>query len=180
MLDTRVTCAPVTVYAPAAGRLDVSVAGRGDWDVSLRDAAGRVVAAGASPDGVEVASGIVGEAGALTLKACGGSGTAAVTVRHSAVGAPVKAQLVSVSTPTRADKERLVALGLDMTEHGGLRSRSASSCTGTRTARRCASAGFRVRRAVQAARRAVRGERRRRAPQRPRRATGRWPTTRPR
>ena len=122
VLDTRVTCAPVTVYAPSAGRLDVSVAGRGDWDVVLRDAAGRVVAAGASPDGDEVASGIVREAGALTLRACGGSGTAAVTVSHAAVAAPVKAQLVSVSTPTRADKDRLVALGLDMTEHGGVES----------------------------------------------------------
>lgn len=122
VLDTRVTCAPVTVYAPAAGRLDVSVAGSGDWDVELRDAAGRVVAAGASPDGREVASGIVERAGALTLKACGGTGRADVVVTHAEVERGPALKLVNVATPTRADKDRLVALGLDMTEHGGPKS----------------------------------------------------------
>jgi len=42
--------------------------------------------------------------------------------RSSGQGGSVRAgapRLVSVSTPTRADKDRLVALGLDMTEHGG-------------------------------------------------------------
>ncbi len=124
VLDTRVAaCKPATVYAPGPGQLDVSLAGeRGDWDVELRDAAGRLVAAGASPDGREVASGIVQEAGALTLKACGGSGTAAVTVTHTAMRPGPAPELVSVNTPTRADKARLAALGLDMTEHGGIRS----------------------------------------------------------
>jgi hypothetical protein len=121
VLDTRVApCAPTTVFVPGAGVVDVSLQGeRGDWDVTLTDAKGREVAAGASPDAQEVASGVVTEAGVLTLKACGGSGTAAVKVTHSALKTTTEPpQMVSVATPTRR--------------------RSASSCTATPTATRCA------------------------------------------
>ncbi|QDI69994.1 carboxypeptidase [Streptomyces calvus] len=61
------------------------------------------------------------------LIACAVAVTAVVIGGAVAPGAPAPAaaadafrpQLVTVSTPTRADKDRLVALGLDLTEHAG-------------------------------------------------------------
>ncbi len=43
----------------------------------------------------------------------------AALVGDAAAAAANPPQLVSVSTPTKAAKDRLLALGLDMTEHGG-------------------------------------------------------------
>src|SRR5215207_8030509 len=112
------------VLVQGAGEVQVRLTGGGgDWDVALFDASGNAVAAAASPDAQEVASGWVTGPGTLTLQACRRSGTGAVhaTVSHTPLTepAPADVQLVSVATPTRADKDRLVALGLDMTEHGG-------------------------------------------------------------
>jgi hypothetical protein len=116
------------VLVQSAGRVEVRLAGGdGDWDVALFDATGNAVAAAASPDSQEVATGWVVAPGTLTLQACRNSGTGAVraTVVHTPItgdAAQARAdapQLVSVRTPTRLDKDRLLALGLDMTEHGG-------------------------------------------------------------
>jgi hypothetical protein len=121
--------AQLPVLVPGPGFVDVQMSGRGgDWDVALFDADGESIAAGASPDSQEVASGLARERSTLTLQACrraGQTGAVAVTVSHTRLtgdadearaNAP---QMVSVNTPTRADKDRLVALDLDMTEHGG-------------------------------------------------------------
>ena len=112
------------------GKVTVELAGdRGDWDVAVFDAAGRTIAADASPDAQEVAVGYAYAAGTLRVQACRRSGDAAsvpATLEHAALrdGALELAKrnapkLVSVITPTRAQKDQLLALGLDMTEHGG-------------------------------------------------------------
>ena len=117
------------VLAPSAGLLTVRLDGQGDWDVAVFDAAGRAIAADASPDAQEVAVGYAYAAGTLRVQACRRSGDAAsvpATLEHAALrdGALELAKrnapkLVSVITPTRAQKDQLLALGLDMTEHGG-------------------------------------------------------------
>ena len=112
------------------GSLEVRLAGDdGDWDVAVFDAAGSVLAADASPDAQEVASGFALKGGTVHVQACRRSGDAAsvpATLEHSAIapGAAEAAkqsrpQLVDVITPTAEQKQRLADLGLDMTEHGG-------------------------------------------------------------
>ncbi|MDA0168233.1 M14 family zinc carboxypeptidase [Solirubrobacter taibaiensis] len=115
------------VLAPSAGQLTVRLDGQGDWDVALFGADDRLVAGGGSPDGQEIAQGWTLAPGTLTVQACRRTGTGAATlsVAHEplvgdrALARANAPQLVSVSTPTRADKDRLVALGMDLTEHGG-------------------------------------------------------------
>ena len=118
----------VTLSGP--GSLEVRLDGtEGDWDVAVFDAAGSVLAADASPDAQEVASGFALKGGTVHVQACRRSGDAAsvpATLQHSAIapGAAEAAkadppQLVDVITPTREQKQRLADLGLDMTEHGG-------------------------------------------------------------
>jgi hypothetical protein len=118
------------VQLPGAGSIEVRLdGGVGDWDVAVFDAAGRVLAADASPDAQEVASGFALQGGTVHVQACRRSGEAAAvpaTLEHSAIapGAAeaakaVAPQLVDVITPTKEQKQRLLALGLDMTEHGG-------------------------------------------------------------
>ncbi|HEX2233848.1 MAG TPA: M14 family zinc carboxypeptidase [Thermoleophilaceae bacterium] len=115
------------VTAPAMGwvtaRLD---GGRGDWDVSIFDAAsGYLVAGSAGFRADEVASGIVTAGQRLTVQACrlsGGDSRAQLDVDFSAIDTtrqPEQLSLVRVSTPNRDRKEQLNALGLDLTEHGG-------------------------------------------------------------
>ena len=149
VLDGTLTAAPGTYEAAAISR-SVPAVGRGhpqrgrrrpgqgdgrarrrqgDWDVAVFDAAGRAIAADASPDAQEVAVGYASAAGTLRVQACRRSGDAAsvpATLEHAALrdGALELAKrnapkLVSVITPTRAHKDQLLALGLDMTEHGG-------------------------------------------------------------
>ena len=91
-----------------------------------------MLAADASPDAQEVASGFALKGGTVHVQACRRSGDAAsvpATLEHSAIapGAAEAAkadppQLVDVITPTREQKQRLTDLGLDMTEHGGAES----------------------------------------------------------
>jgi hypothetical protein len=111
------------VLAPSAGQITVRLDGQGDWDVALFGADGQLVAGGGSPDGQEIAQGWTLAPGTLTVQACrrGGTGAAELRVAHEPlVGDASQAranapQLVSVNTPTRADKDRLVALGVDLT-----------------------------------------------------------------
>lgn len=118
-----------SVLVPGAGQVTVRLDGTdGDWDVALFGADGELVAGSASPDAQEVTSGWATEAATLTVQACRRSGSArsapievafAPLTGDAAAARADAPSLVSVHTPTRADKDRLVGLGLDMTEHGG-------------------------------------------------------------
>ena len=69
------------VRAPGPGTVKVALNGRsGDWDVAVFDATGRIVAADASPDAQESATGFVTRAGRLRVQACRRSGSAAPAV----------------------------------------------------------------------------------------------------
>jgi hypothetical protein len=110
------------------GTVTVKLAGdEGDWDVAVFDQSGRALAADASPDAQEVALGYT-VGGTLNLQACRRSGDAA-SIPASLEFAAVRPaaleqeranppQLVSVLTPTKAQKDQLLALDLDLTEHG--------------------------------------------------------------
>ncbi len=126
----RAGVATRSVDVAGPGKLTVELAGdSGDWDVAVFDAAGRTIAADASADAQEVAVGYAPAAGTLRVQACRRSGDARsvpATLEHAALrdGAVELAKrdapaLVSVFTPTRAHKDQLLGLGLDMTEHGG-------------------------------------------------------------
>ena len=114
------------VTAPATGviraRLDGGV---GDWDLGIFDREGRSVAGSAHFGTTELAEGIATEGQRLTVQACRRSGPAEQARLEvtgfelpPATGAD-RVRLVRVATPTPADKDRLVATGLDLTEHGG-------------------------------------------------------------
>jgi hypothetical protein len=112
-----------TVRASSVGETVARLDGRrGDWDLAIFDASGRLVGGGASPAADEVASGF--GAGELTIQACrrlGAAGPAKLAVRHRAFpksAKPEKVSLVDVRTPTRQDKNRLMSMGFDLTEHG--------------------------------------------------------------
>jgi len=102
----------------------LTAASGGDWDLAVFDQAGEAVAASSSTGPNEVASGYVLDPGPLTVQACRISGGGAVG-QLSVETVPVnqhsveKASLVHVETPRPEDKQRLQALGLDLTEHGG-------------------------------------------------------------
>ncbi|MFP5254178.1 MAG: carboxypeptidase, partial [Actinomycetes bacterium] len=65
-----------------------------------------------------VAVATLGAAAALWM-ALAPASDAVVEPLESAADAAFAPQLVTVDTPTRADKDRLAALGLDLTEHAG-------------------------------------------------------------
>ncbi|MEV4918333.1 M14 family metallopeptidase [Streptomyces tirandamycinicus] len=56
---------------------------------------------------------------AVAAVAAAGGGLLPASTVPAAAGEVFRPQLVTVDTPTRADKDRLVALGLDLTEHAG-------------------------------------------------------------
>jgi hypothetical protein len=122
-VDTKVTTATVT------GVMQARLAGGGDWDLAVYDGrTGAVVAGSAGYRTDELAEGFVTKGQSLVIQGCRYRGTADRAVlaveffAESAVPTKPKAaepvQIVSVSTPQRSDKERLVKLGLDLTEHG--------------------------------------------------------------
>ena len=93
-----------------------------DWDLTVFDAGGEVVAAGASSGASEVASGYLLGGGELTVQACriaGDGEQAEVSVSTQEVGAAdaPKASLATVDAGSPAEQEQLQALGLDLTEH---------------------------------------------------------------
>jgi murein tripeptide amidase MpaA len=117
------------VPAPALGNVALKLdGGSGDWDVALFDADGDNLGGGASPGPDEVASGYALGRGTVTVQACrrdGASPGARLVASFTEIDRDQKiekTQVVSVRTPTRFDKDRLTALGLDMTEHGGTES----------------------------------------------------------
>jgi len=115
----------VRARSTAQGLVRARLSSRGDWDVAVFDAkTKRLVAASAAFRGNELAEGFVRKGQRLLVQACrfaGHASTARVGVSFAAEPASRqvgKTQIVSVSTPTRADKRRLQTLGLDLTESG--------------------------------------------------------------
>lgn len=115
----------VRAASTARGLVRARLQSRGDWDLAVFDArTKRVVAASAAFRGNEVAEGFVRKGQRLLVQACrfgGRAGSARVSISFLAEPAAKQVgptQVVSVSTPTRADKRRLQALGLDLTESG--------------------------------------------------------------
>jgi len=127
----RAGVATRSVNVPGPGAVTVKLTGGegdGDWDVAVFDKTGRALAADASPDAQEVALGYTA-GGRLDVQACRRSGDAASVpaslafaatrpgaLKEAKANAP---RLVSVITPSKAQKDQLLALDLDMTEHGG-------------------------------------------------------------
>ena len=113
----------VRAKAPARGLVSVRLKSAGDWDLGVFGANGRLVAGSASFGGNELASGFVRRGERLAVQACrfrGDAGSARVSIhftripRHRAR----RISVVDVLVPKRADRARLQALGLDLTEHG--------------------------------------------------------------
>ena len=125
--DGAVGAAHREVTATADGIVQARTAphgrGVGDWDVAVFDkATGALVAASAGLRSVELAESFVTAGQELLVQACRYAGTAPqvrVAVDFLATGAQAavqRADIVRVQTPTRAHKDRLLALDLDVTE----------------------------------------------------------------
>ena len=115
----------VRVTSTAQGLLRARLKSRGDWDLGVFDArTKRYVAGSAALRGNELAEGFVTKGQRLLVQACrfrGRADNARVSISFLAAAPATTSgptQVVDVSTPTRADKERLQRLGLDLTEHG--------------------------------------------------------------
>jgi hypothetical protein len=114
----------LTALAPGIVSARLSDAS-GDWDLAVFDGqTGATVAGSAAAAGDELAEGYVLAGEQLVVQACrrqGSDPSAGLDVRFVTVDV-TNAKTVSlarVSTPRAADVERLQALGLDLTEHGG-------------------------------------------------------------
>jgi hypothetical protein len=115
-----------SLTAPSPGIVSARLSdASGDWDLGIIDReTGATVAGSASSGGPEVAEGFVLEGERLAVQACrrtGGDSSAQLGVRFVPVDTSQtdRVSLVRVSTPTSADLDRLLGLGLDLTEHGG-------------------------------------------------------------
>ena len=114
-----------TVERPSLVRARLG-ARRGDWDLAIFQARDRrLVGGSAGFRSREFAEGFA-DRGRLIVQACrrkGGSRSARLRMASYALPSLGRereiSQLVRVGTPTRAHKNRLLALGLDVTEHGG-------------------------------------------------------------
>jgi hypothetical protein len=127
-MPDRAGVATRSVNVSGPGQVTVSLAGtEGDWDVAVFDSTGRALAADASPDAQEIAIGYTA-GGRLDVQACRYSGPDTVpAILEFQAATPAALEevrenppaLVSVITPNERRKDELLALGLDMTEHGG-------------------------------------------------------------
>jgi len=115
-----------SLVAPSPGIVSARLSdASGDWDLGIIDRqTGTTVAGSATSGGRELAQGFVLEGERLTVQACrraGDNSSATLGVRFIAVDTNQahRVSLVRVSTPTAADLDRLIGLGLDLTEHGG-------------------------------------------------------------
>src|ERR687897_1876874 len=114
----------IRAKAPARGLVSVRLRSGGDWDVAVFGKRGRLVAGSASFRGNELASGFVRRGERLTVQGCrfrGNARRARLSVHFTRIAKRRQAgafKVVDVMTPKRADKARLQALGLDLTEHG--------------------------------------------------------------
>jgi len=117
----------VRTTARARSIVSARLKSRGDWDIAIFGAGGRLVAGSASFGGNELAEGFVRKGERLTIQACrfrGNAGSARVSTHFTRLLKRQRGsiQVIDVATGTRADKERLQTLGLDLTEHGGAKS----------------------------------------------------------
>jgi Zinc carboxypeptidase len=113
----------VRAKAPAHGLVSVRLRSAGDWDLGVFGRGGRLVAGSASFGGNELASGFVRRGERLVVQACrfrGAARRAHVSIHFTRLEKQSAARIsvVDVRTPKHADKQRLQALGLDLTEHG--------------------------------------------------------------
>ena len=111
----------VRVPGPAA-MVTARMRAGGNWDLAIFDEDGRTVAGSTYAGGEEIAQGFAATR-TLIVQACRISGPdreARVSVETHAVTEPAeRMQMVRVATPTDASEDELLALGLDLTEHGG-------------------------------------------------------------
>jgi Zinc carboxypeptidase len=113
----------VRAKAPARGLVSVRLRSAGDWDLGVFGARGRLVAGSASFGGNELASGFVRRGERLAIQACRFRGDArdariSVHFTHIPKRKARRVSVVDVLTPKHSEKQRLQALGLDLTEHG--------------------------------------------------------------
>jgi hypothetical protein len=112
-----------TVEAPGVSFVRATLTGaEGNWDLAVIDETGRVVASSAFADSQEIAEGFAIAPGELYVQACrrsGGDETAEIDVEVEELTEEAsRLQLVSVSTPTDDEADRLASHGFDLTEHG--------------------------------------------------------------
>jgi len=108
--------------APARGLVSVRLRSRGDWDLGVFGRRGRTVAGSASFGGNELASGFVRRGERVIVQACrfrGNAASARVSIRFVRIPKrkPGRLAVVDVMVPRQADRQRLQALGLDLSEH---------------------------------------------------------------
>ena len=113
--------------APARGLVSVRLRSGGDWDLGVFGRRGRLVAGSASFGGNELASGFVRRGERLTVQACrfrGSASSARVSIRftHIPKRKRTRISVVDVFVPKQSERQRLQALGLDLTEHADARS----------------------------------------------------------
>ena len=119
--------AAVRATATADGLVHARLFGGGDWDLGVFDArTKRYVAGSAGSRSNELAEGYVRAGQRLIVQACrfrGSAASARVSVAFMSTGsasgaATGKVQVVDVAAASRASRNDLQALGLDLTEHG--------------------------------------------------------------
>ena len=114
-----------SVTSPGYGLIKVRLAAAsGNWELGVFDGrSGAHVASSAHYGARELAEGLVRSGQPLVIQACRRSGAerARMTVGFEALDrkAISSVQLVRVSTPTRETRQRLLSLGLELTEHAG-------------------------------------------------------------
>src|SRR5215216_1303276 len=112
----------VRAKAPARGLVSVRLRSGGDWDLGVFGARGRLVAGSASFGGNELASGFVRRGERLTVQACryrGDAASARVAIGFTRIPRQrvERISVLDVVAPRQADRRRLQALGVDLTEH---------------------------------------------------------------
>jgi hypothetical protein len=119
------SCAPAAYRAPMSGHLDVRLAGRGDWDLLLRDAGGRPAGSSRAFGGREVVQRWVRAGERVAARACrraGARGRATVAFRLVSVALPKLDLAAPQLLRVRGTQEKLHALehaGLDVTHAQG-------------------------------------------------------------
>lgn len=115
-----------TLAAPQLGYLAAALeAPSGDWDLGIFDArSGESLGGSASAGPEELAQAFVLEGQKLIVQACRASGDASEASLSLGIepidpDGAVRQSLVRVTTPTSRDKDRLQALGLDLTHSAG-------------------------------------------------------------
>ena len=114
------------VLAEGASMVSADLFGAGEWSLAIYEVnGGRLVSGSDYRGGREVAAGFTAGGGELLLQACREQGSGAGARLEASVAelqngpSDLPLQLVRVNVPDAEAEERLLALGLDLTEHGG-------------------------------------------------------------